>query len=145
MNLRISQLASAADVNVETVRYYERRGLLEKPVKPRQGWRVYGDDALRRIRFIKRAQGLGFSLDEISELLSLHARRNPGACEQAVHATRAKIEEIDGKIAELTGMRNELGSLVATCQRTGPSASCAILEAFDGAQATAQLDAVVTG
>lgn len=133
MQLRISQLAKAAGVNVETVRYYERRGLLVKPEKPTQGWRVYGDDALRRIRFIKRAQALGFSLDEISELLGWQAMKTPEACERTAEKTRAKIEELESRIAELESMRDTLGDLVGICDRRGPTANCSILEAFDGA------------
>ncbi len=132
MQLRISQLAKAAGVNVETVRYYERRGLLEKPTKPSQGWRVYGDDALRRIRFIKRAQGLGFSLDEIAELLVLRATRNSSACAQASEKTRVKIEEIGGRISDLAAMRDALQALVDKCDASGPSSDCAVLRALDG-------------
>lgn len=119
-------------MNIETVRYYERRGLMDKPDKPAQGWRVYGDDALRRIRFIKRAQSLGFSLDEIAELLALRESSHTIACERAAQRVRGKIEDLAGRIAELASMRDELSALVGRCEQRGPSASCAILDAFDG-------------
>jgi MerR family mercuric resistance operon transcriptional regulator len=107
----IGRLAEEAGVHVETVRYYERRGILEQPPKPDNGWRVYGDEALETLRFVKRAQWLGFSLDEIEELLVLRREAKSESVSRAVSHIRAKLSHIEQKLNELTHVRNTLHRL----------------------------------
>jgi Hg(II)-responsive transcriptional regulator len=131
--LSIGQLARRADVNVDTLRYYERRALLPSPPRTAAGYRAYAPDAVRRVRFIKRAQRLGFTLDEIGDLLAL--RVTPGASCEAVEAkARETVARIDTKMMELEQMRSALSSLAATCR--GRSADpCPILQALEPADA----------
>ena len=106
--LTIGRLAQIGGVNLETVRYYERQGLIPKPPRTRSGYRVFPDEAPRRLRFIKRAQELGFSLSEIRELLSLRMR--PGTNRAAIRARAdAKIADVDEKIRALEGIKREIG------------------------------------
>ena len=122
----IGGLAAAGGVGVETVRYYQRRGLMQTP--PRGGGiRRYGDEDLRRLRFIRHAQAAGFSLDEIAELIALDASRDrPRVRELA----RARIAALDVKIAELTGARSAIEKLADDCaaSKEGP---CPIIAAFE--------------
>jgi len=109
----IGKLAEEAGVHVETIRYYERRGILVQPPKPENGWRTYGDDSLGTLRFVKRAQWMGFSLDEIEELLVL--RRDAEKKEttgQARSQIKAKLDEIQAKVEDLTSVRNKLQALL---------------------------------
>jgi Cu(I)-responsive transcriptional regulator len=126
----IAQAARQAGVNAQTLRYYERRGLLPKPARRDSGYREYPDDTIRIVRFIKRAQELGFSLDEIGELVKLRGVRR-----QQRHRVRAiaerKIEDIDQKIQQLQSMRIALTALVRACHAGGP-AECQIIEALGG-------------
>ncbi|HEY7290213.1 MAG TPA: heavy metal-responsive transcriptional regulator [Vicinamibacterales bacterium] len=125
-----SQAARQAGVNAQTLRYYERRGLLPKTARRGSGYREYSSDAIRVVRFIKRAQGLGFSLEEIADLVRLReARARDRSRIRAV--ARAKIAEIDRKIAHLASMREALNMLVGSCE-AGRSANCPIIEALDG-------------
>lgn len=107
----IGKLAEEAGVHVETVRYYERRGILQQPEKPENGWRVYGDDALETLRFVKRAQWLGFSLDEIEELLTLRRDAKSESVQRAVSHIKSKLSSIEQKLSELTQVRNTLHRL----------------------------------
>lgn len=127
--LRIGELADAAGVHVETVRYYQRRGLLPRPPRPGRGWRVYGLPTLSRLRFIRRAQALGFTLDEIQSLLDLQDRGGPAACLEADSAAQAKIEEITEQISDLELKREVLKGLVGQCG--SGSQDCQVLAAFD--------------
>jgi MerR family mercuric resistance operon transcriptional regulator len=126
----ISQLAHDAGVNVETVRYYERIGLLRQPRKPSRGWRQYDREALRRIRFIKRGQELGFTLVEIQELLTLRGSSSPRTCESVSKKAGTKIEQIEAKVADLLAMRDVLAGLAAACPEDGAGAKCPILDAL---------------
>lgn len=128
--LTIGQLASAADVNVQTVRYYERRGLIPRPQRTPSGYRQYTPDVASRLRFIKRAQDLGFSLQEIADLLALRVK-HPSACAAVESKAREKVEVIDGKIAQLKRLRAVLQRLAATCQARGRTGECPILEALE--------------
>lgn len=128
--LTIGQVAKRAGVNVETVRFYEREGLIGKPQRRTTGYRQYGPDVIRRIRFIKRAKDLGFSLREIGELLSLRVSRGNG-CEDVKARAVGKIEDIDGKIAVLARMRLALEKLSAACVGRGPVSECPILDALE--------------
>lgn len=128
--LTISRLAQLGGVNLETIRYYERQGLLPAPPRTAAGYRVFPREAARRLRFIKRAQELGFSLSEISEMLAL--RMKPGT-KQADMRTRAeaKIADIEQKIESLQGMKKALRQLTERCEGCGPLAECPILESLD--------------
>ncbi len=126
----IGKVATLARVNVQTLRYYERRGLLAEPDRTPSGQRAYPEDAVRRVRFIKRAQDLGFSLTEIEELLRLRDDTT-ASCDEVFGATRTKIEDIDRKLRDLRRMKRALALLASTCTRTGSSRQCPILEALD--------------
>lgn len=133
MPLTIGQVAKAADVNIETLRYYEREGLLPEPPRTAAGYRQYTTDAVRRVRFMKRAQALGFTLAEISRLLELRAEGGT-ACEEVVVDATGAIGRIDDKIAELQRMRAALGTLVDACHERRRLAGCPILEALEEGQ-----------
>jgi Hg(II)-responsive transcriptional regulator len=127
--MRISKAAEQAGVNVQTLRYYERRGLLPKPPRRSSGYREFPDDAVRLVRFIKSAQELGFSLDEVEELLKL--RRQSGRNRKQIRAVASqRIEHIDQKIAELGRMRSALEHLIHSCHE-GRTPECPIIEALD--------------
>ena len=128
----IGMLAADAEVNVETIRYYHRRGLLRQPRRPAGGPRHYDDDALRVVLFIKQAQGLGFSLDEIDELLSLRVSTSSAVCTRVRGKATKKLAEIDEKIAALQRMRTILAELTSVCPGEGPAERCSILRALDG-------------
>src|SRR5688572_16231837 len=130
VRLTISNLAKTAGVNVETIRYYERRGILRQPSKPSRGWRVYEDDALRVVRFVKRAQTLGFTLDEIEQMLKLRRSESPRTCARVSERAHQKIAEIDAKLRDLTAMRTVLQDLAKTCHAAAGE-RCPILDAFD--------------
>lgn len=126
----ISEAAGRAGVNVQTLRYYERRGLLPKPPRRGSGYREFPDDAVRVVRFIKRAQDLGFSLDEVEELLRL--RRQSGRNRARIRAVAEhRIRQIEQKIAELERMKRALGTLARACHE-GARLECPIIEALDG-------------
>lgn len=129
--MRIGEVAAQAGVNIDTVRFYERRGILPKPLRePSSGYRTYPRDAPRRIRFIKRAQDLGFTLKEIRELLSLRAR--PGArCADVLARAEAKIQDVDAKLRSLRAMRRALTKLASECSGRGEISECPILDAMD--------------
>src|SRR2546427_12950604 len=128
--LTAGQLAKRANVNVETIRYYERRRILPRPTRTRTGYRIYPGDAVQRIRFVKRAQELGFSLKEIQELLGLRAI--PGTTSAAIRKrAEAKISDIDRKIEDLRRMRRNLAQLINACSGCGPVSECPILEDLD--------------
>ena len=131
--LTIGKLAILGGVNVQTIRFYERSGLLPKPPRTNSGYRRYDLDAIRRLRFIKHAQLLGFSLTEIDELLSL--RRKSGAmCSDVLRRTRQKIVAINDKIKNLGKIRTALMKLSDTCERKGSTSECPILEALESSK-----------
>lgn len=123
----ISRLAKEAGVHVETIRYYERRGILQQPPKPRRGWRTYDDDALEVLRFVKRAQRLGFRLDEIEELLSLRESTEPTAGDRVKQQMDAKLSETREKLAELETVRAKLEQLSALCAPNQAGPQCTAL------------------
>jgi Hg(II)-responsive transcriptional regulator len=126
----IGRVAREGGVNLETIRYYEREGLLPKPPRTTSGYRIFPEDTARRLRFIKRAQELGFSLKEIRELLSL--RTKPGAKRADMRAlTAAKITDIDQRIRTLEAMKKSLQGLTECCDGRGSLATCPILESLD--------------
>lgn len=129
-SLTIGQVAKRAGVGVETVRFYEREGLIMEPARRPSGYRQYQPDAVQRIRFIRHAKELGFSLKEILELLSL--RVDPDStCADVRQRARAKIADIQEKMASLARMKFALERLVTKCRGKGPTTACPILEEID--------------
>ena len=128
--LSIGQAAKLAAVGVQTIRYYEREGLLEEPPRGESGYRQYSPEAAVRIRFIRHVKELGFSLKEIKELLSLRAD-SAADCAGVRERATAKVSEIEAKMQSLARMREVLLRLTATCTGTGPTSECPILEALD--------------
>ena len=128
--MRSSQVATEAGVNVQTLRYYERRGLLPEPERSDSGYRSYDTHAVRTVRFIKGAQQLGFSLEQIDTLLAL-AAGGPRNCDAAKALATDKIGDLEAKIARLSVMRDSLRQLVATCDRSPSKRDCPLLEAIE--------------
>ena len=130
MSLTIGEVAKQGGVGVETVRFYERKGLIDQPRRPVSGFRHYDDQIPRRIRFIRHAQDLGFSLREIRELLDL--RIDPKvSCADVKAKAVAKVSEVEEKLASLTRMRDTLLAITRSCGGEGPTTECPILDALD--------------
>jgi MerR family copper efflux transcriptional regulator len=128
----IGAIARRAGVGIDTVRYYERAGLLDPKQRLSSGYRRYSEDEVARLRFIRRAQALGFSLKEIQELLQLSSRRDVARVKRTAEA---KLKVIDERIAELQRVRDGLAELVEACPGHGRAAECPILRAL-GAEET---------
>jgi Hg(II)-responsive transcriptional regulator len=128
--VRTSEVAKAAGVNVQTLRFYEREGLLPAPRRSAAGHRRYSDDAVRIVTFIKRAQELGFTLREAKELLKLRSS-GPKRAPLTRKTAEAKLVDIDAKIRDLTAMREALAGLVVACAHHGGSVECPILESLE--------------
>ncbi|VAX15909.1 Transcriptional regulator, MerR family [hydrothermal vent metagenome] len=128
--LTIGQVAKLSDVGVETVRFYERRGLIDEPPRKDSGYRQYPEGAVKRINFIKKAKELGFTLKEISELLNLRLHSGGGCADVRAKALE-KISDVKGKIGELNKIQKALTKLAASCKGDGPVSDCPILEALD--------------
>jgi len=128
-SLTIGAVAKAAEVHVETIRYYERLGLLAQPAKPLGGVRRYAQDAVDRVRFIKRAQQLGFSLDEILRLLALAEARS---CRSARSLAEEKLGLVKARIADLERMRGVLEELIARCAVRRGKIACPIIATLSG-------------
>ena len=118
-------MATAAGVNVETIRYYQRRGLLEEPAKPRGGYRSYSAEIVRRIRFIKKAQALGFTLEEVAGLLE---PSDTDVCAKTRNLAARKLALIERKLSELANIRDSLAKLVRQCDRKLKRSTCPIIE-----------------
>ena len=130
--MKIGTLAKHAGVAIDTVRYYERQGLLPAPVRLASGYRDYEDADVARLRFIRRAKALGFTLGEIGELLALSARRDADMAGMK-SAAQQKLADVDAKLAELQRIRQGLTDLVASCPGHGALEHCPILDALAGA------------
>jgi MerR family mercuric resistance operon transcriptional regulator len=129
-NMTIGQMARSAGASVETIRFYEREGLLEHPARSASGYRKYPPEAVARLRMIRQAKELGFSLNEIKELLAL--RVAPGkSCSDVRARAERKIADIDQRIAALKRMKAALARLAAACAGRGPTSECPILEALE--------------
>jgi MerR family mercuric resistance operon transcriptional regulator len=126
-NYTIGQLAAEAGVNVETVRYYQRRRLFPKPKRALGRTRRYGKAEVVRLRFIKCAQRLGFTLREIDELLEL---LEPMSCSKTRAIAAAKLEQVDARIRELQSLRTEFHGLIAQCDANSDESRCPIIEHF---------------
>jgi DNA-binding transcriptional MerR regulator len=128
--MKIGELSEQAGVSVQTVRYYERRGLLPEPDRTESGYRSYNREALLHLRFILTAKGLGFTLSEIRELIDL--RVDPAATAQEVRThARQKIQTTKAKIADLNRLLHGLERLVAECNAGSPPHECALMRSFD--------------
>lgn len=125
----IGELADATGVGVETVRFYEREGLLPEPPRTDSGYRVYDGAAIRRVRFILRAKELGFTLAETKELLELRVTE-PSACEEVEGVAREKIADVERRIRELERIRTALDGLVRSCVANQRTEECPILDAL---------------
>jgi len=125
--MQIGQLAQRAGVAIDTVRYYERQGLLPRPQRRASGYRQYGDQDVARLTFIRRAKDLGFSLQEIHGLLELSDARNADRAEVRDLAQR-RLQDIERKLLELAAMRDALARLVDHCKGHGPLQGCPIIE-----------------
>ena len=126
MFITIGKLAKKANVTIETIRYYQRRGLLFEPEKPAHGYRQYSVDVITRIRFIKHAQQCGFTLKEISELLFLDS----GHCQDVQKMAEQKSQQINQQIKDLIALKNVLDSLVEGCQKSPSTESCSFIDAL---------------
>ena len=124
----IGELARATGVKVETIRYYEKIGLLAEPRRTPGNYRAYGPEHLNRLSFIRRSRDLGFSLEQVRDLMALADKRDQ-PCESVDAIALAHLEEVDRKIADLRALRRELDSLLKQC-RCGTVAQCKIIEAL---------------
>lgn len=132
-SLTVSELARNAGVELSTIRYYERRGLVKPAMRRLSGYRQYDADAVRRVRFIRHAQDLGFSLDEVAELMALRMDVK-GSCADVRSRAERKVQDISAKIISLNRMRSALEKLIESCPSDAPSSECPILEAIDDYQ-----------
>ena len=129
--LKSGELSKYAGVNSETLRYYERKGLLDEPKRSSAGYRQYPPDAVKRIRFIKSAQSLGFSLKEILELLNLRVSGGKQKCEKVRKRTEVKIQEVEKKIEDLQSVRRSLSKLLVACATNNKTGDCPVLESME--------------
>ena len=132
MKLTIGKLAKLAGIEVDTIRYYEKIGLLPEPVRSGSGYRLYSFETISELRFIIRAKRLGFSLKEVRELLELRrSKKSEIHCDKVLGKARRKLSEIEEKLRELSAMRDELLSLIDECERREREDCCPILEALE--------------
>lgn len=129
-NLSIGKVAQQADMSIDTIRYYERAGLIPPPARRDSGYRNYGSDVVKRLQFIRRAKDLGFTLSEIGELLALssHADDDMGAMKDAA---QAKLVIVEQKLRELQQIRTGLTALIAACPGHGARSECPIVNALN--------------
>jgi MerR family mercuric resistance operon transcriptional regulator len=132
-NFTIGRLAKTTAVNVETIRYYQRRGLLAEPVRPHKGIRRYTERDAQRVRFIKQGQKLGFSLDELKELMSLE---NEQQCQETRNIALKKLSLIRERIEGLKAMEKALSDLIECCSQNADAVSCPIIMALLNASRT---------
>lgn len=136
-NLTIGALAKAAGVNVETIRFYQRKGLLPEPDKPYNGIRRYAEADVTRVRFVKSAQRLGFSLDEVAELLQLEDGTH---CDEASSLAERKLQDVREKMTDLARMEAVLSELVCACHARKGNVSCPLIGSLqDGANLAARV------
>jgi len=135
--MRTGQVARQSGVNIQTLRYYERRGLLQAPPRRPSGYREYTSQAVEVVRFVKRAQELGFNLDEVESLLDL-AAGGPASCDKARGLATQKLAELDRKITSLRALQGSLRRLVATCERPRAQRDCPLLESLADGDAPAR-------
>ena len=128
--LRIGEVARQTGIGIETIRYYERKGLLAEPNRRPSGYRQYDEAVVDRLKFIRRTKELGFTLAEISELLDLWVHSDAECC-QVRQKAREKIEEIEQKVKALNGMKRALKNLVEQCEQQGSLRECPLLDGLD--------------
>jgi len=126
MSLTIGQLANTADINVETIRYYERRGLINRPIKPKIGYRKYDNEILQRLHFIRKAKTLGFKLEEIKNLILL----SEGHCDDVQSIAQLKLDQVRGKLNDLHRLEDVLDELIRKCNKSKDKAHCPIIESL---------------
>ena len=131
--MKIGEVARAAGIGIDAIRFYEREGLIEEPGRRPSGYRVYGADVVLNLRFIRRAKELGFSLKQISELLSLEADPQAGAAD-VKRLAEEKLADIESRIRALQRMRRALRRLTEGCPGTGPTSRCSILGTLNRAE-----------
>ena len=129
-NLTIGDIARLAGVRIDTVRFYEKRGLIPRPQRRPSGYRIFTAETVRQIRFIKRAQELGFTLDEVTDLLALRVSQR-ARCADVMAIAEHKAELIDEKIADLRAMRGALDRLMESCEGRQPAVECPIIESLE--------------
>lgn len=133
MSLKIGQLAKRTGCSIETLRYYEREGLIPPPARGANGYRYYQLDSVSRVNFILRAKQLGFSLRDIGELLSIQVSKESSTCAEVKDIAEHKLEEIDHKLRELKRMQKALRQISdACCGGPLPAEHCTILQALEG-------------
>jgi MerR family mercuric resistance operon transcriptional regulator len=130
-SLTIGKVARLAGIGVETVRFYERQGLIDKPMRRESGYRQYSEDIVRRLRFIKRAKELGFTLKEIKDLLALQLESDR-TCADVRRRAEVKIDDIEQRVRTLQRMKKALAKLTMACSGRGPVSQCPIIEAIEG-------------
>lgn len=128
--LTIGRVANAVGVNIQTIRYYERLGLLNPTARRPSGYRLYGDEEIRRLRFIKNAQALGFTLHEITELLNLRVRSS-AQCGAVQRKAQAKLVQVERKVRDLQALARSLRSLIRDCHDGQPTNHCPILQSLE--------------
>ena len=128
-DLTIGRVAKAAGVNVETIRFYQRRDLLAEPAKPKGGIRRYSDEVIARVRFIKRAQQLGFTLDEVKNLLALEDGQS---CKKTHDLAVRKLAVVESRVADLNRIRRMLKGLIAECEIGSGRIACPIISTLGG-------------
>jgi len=128
--ITIGRLAKDTGVNVQTIRYYERRRLLAATVRTPSGYRVYGEEEVQRLRFIKNAQALGFTLREIADLLNLRVS-SAARCGDVQRRAQAKLAKVDAKLKDLESMARVLKDLIKSCRGGQPTDRCPILKSLE--------------
>ncbi len=129
VDLTRGDLAKKCGIHIATIRYYEKYGLLNPPTRSQAGYRLYSEKDTAKIHFIKKAQKLGFSLKEISELMKLRIREGK-TCDPVLRKAQDKLGEVEQKIENLKSMRKVLKELIAKCNKDAPTSECPILESF---------------
>lgn len=130
--MKIGELAKKTELGIETIRFYEKEGLIENtPRNPQSNYREYNESIILRLKFIKNAKDLGFSLSEIKELLRLKSTPG-GKCQSIKKRAQQKLDSIENKITQLNQMKETLENLVSNCDENLPTSDCPILDAMDG-------------
>ncbi|MFK7730558.1 MAG: Zn(2+)-responsive transcriptional regulator [Pseudomonadales bacterium] len=129
---RIGELAKLTGVSNDTLRYYEKNQLIDPAARTEAGYRMYQSEAIEKIRFIQRAKGVGFTLNDINELLSIQIEKNEHSCQEVKTFTEAKLEDVEAKLKELTRIKQALETLNEACCGGPESAEhCSILQALE--------------
>lgn len=130
--IKISELAAKTGLTTHTLRFYEKHGLIRASSRSDSGYRYYNEADVRRVDFVKSARNIGFSLEDIGQLLSIRLDKQSHSCQEVTDITRAKLEEVNAKIAELQSMQQTLQILLKSCCGGPESAThCSIMEALD--------------